>query len=246
MLNTLRFVHTTITQKLVALALPEDVAHLVLHRLIPALYLQRVAKKARGAQKRKALRATSERILAELTSLDSLFMRLDDAQRTSLYSFAKTCAWLFQPSSSCVEGRNGRLSLFHHGLHHLSPKRLSALTAIHNFFITDSWGRTPAERFFGQPHDSLFDHLIAHMPLPARPAAARPRAMSESLHCARADRCSQGFDGPMCSSFPNPCSQEKCAQIWHSTTYCIYNDSFRSVPVTPRSDSTTPLSSALE
>ena len=182
MLNALRFVHTTITQRLVALALPEDVALLVLHRLIPALYLQRVAKKARGAQKRKALRATSERLLAELTSADSLFMRLDDAQRTSLYSFAKTCALLFQPSSSCVEGRNGRLSLFHHGLHHISHQRLSALTAIHNFFITDSCGRTPAERFFGQPHDSLFEHLVAHMPLPARPAAARPRAISESLH----------------------------------------------------------------
>lgn len=182
MLNTLRFVHTTITQRMAAFALPEDVAHLVLHRLIPALYLQRVAKKARGAQKRKALRAISERLLAELTSPDSLFMRLDDTQRTSLYSFAKTCAWLFQPSSSCVEGRNGRLSLFHHGLHRLSPQRLIALTAIHNFFITDSCGRTPAERFFGQPHDSLFDHLVAHMPLPARPAAARPRAMSESLH----------------------------------------------------------------
>jgi len=36
----------------------------------------------------------------------------------------------FVRSSSCVEGRNGQLSLHHHGCHALSPGKLKALTVI--------------------------------------------------------------------------------------------------------------------
>lgn len=47
-----------------------------------------------------------------------------------------------------MEGRNGQLSLHHHGKHHLSERKLSALTAMHNYFIRRPDGTTAAERFF--------------------------------------------------------------------------------------------------
>ena len=59
------------------------------------------------------------------------------------------CADLLQRSSSCVEGRNGQLSLRHHSLHRITPARLQALTAVHNYFIHRPDGMTAAERFFG-------------------------------------------------------------------------------------------------
>jgi hypothetical protein len=52
------------------------------------------------------------------------------------------CADLFQRSSSAVEGRNGQLSLHHHGRHRLSDRKLAALTAVHNFHIRRADGTT--------------------------------------------------------------------------------------------------------
>jgi hypothetical protein len=48
------------------------------------------------------------------------------------------CVQTFQRSSSCVEGRNGQLALRHHSFHRLSPRKLQALTTIHNFFLTSA------------------------------------------------------------------------------------------------------------
>ena len=90
---------------------------------------------------------------------------------------AKTCAELFQRSSSCVEGRNGQLALFHHGLHRLTETKLAALTVVHNFHIRRPDGTTPAERFFETEHRDLFSALLDRMPQlprPARPRSLRP------------------------------------------------------------------------
>ncbi|MCX6994447.1 MAG: DUF6399 domain-containing protein [Chlamydiae bacterium] len=48
---------------------------------------------------------------------------------------AKKLAELFQRSSSCVEGRNGMLSLLHHRCHRLSARGLQSLTVVHNYHI---------------------------------------------------------------------------------------------------------------
>ena len=48
---------------------------------------------------------------------------------------AKELAELFQRSSSCVEGRNGMLSLLHHRRHRLSASNLKALTVVYNYHI---------------------------------------------------------------------------------------------------------------
>ena len=78
-------------------------------------------------------------------------------------------------STACVEGRNGQLALRFHSLHRLSPRRLSALTVIHNFHIRRADGTTAAERFFGQPPEPLFEWLVANLQPPPRPRASRSR-----------------------------------------------------------------------
>ena len=82
---------------------------------------------------------------------------------------------MFQRSSSCVEGRNGRLSLQHHGHSRVSERRLKALTVIHNYVVKRPDGTTAAERFFGQKHEDAFSWLLERMPDLPRPAPKRPR-----------------------------------------------------------------------
>lgn len=82
---------------------------------------------------------------------------------------AKQCAYLFQRSSSCVEGRNGQLSLWHHGLHRLSAQKLKVLTTLHNYYIKRKDGTTAAERFFEQKPKDLFEYLLTLSPYPVRP-----------------------------------------------------------------------------
>jgi hypothetical protein len=72
---------------------------------------------------------------------------------------AGACADVFQRRSSCVEGRNGQLSLHHHGRHRSSDRKLAALTAVHHFYICRADGTTAAERFFGRAHPVLFERL---------------------------------------------------------------------------------------
>lgn len=78
----------------------------------------------------------------------------------------------FHRASSAVEGRNGFLSQIHHNCRGLSPKRLKALTVLHNFFITRADGSTAAERLFGTKPPDLFEwllHRMGELPLPRAP-----------------------------------------------------------------------------
>ena len=84
-------------------------------------------------------------------------------------AMGKECAERFQRSSSCVEGRNGMLSLLHHRQHKLNERKLQALTVIHNFGIHRKDGTTAAERFFGAKHENLFKSLVANVRIPGRP-----------------------------------------------------------------------------
>ena len=89
---------------------------------------------------------------------------------------AHESAGLFQRSSSCVEGRNGRLSLQHHGHSRVSEQRLKALTVIHNYVVKRRDGTTAAQRFFGQKHKDVFSWLLQRMPDLPRPAQKRSTA----------------------------------------------------------------------
>lgn len=75
----------------------------------------------------------------------------------------------FQRSSSCVEGRNGVLSLNYHRFHRLNERSLKVLTIMHNFDIRRADGTTAAERFFGAKHENLFESLVINVRIPGRP-----------------------------------------------------------------------------
>ena len=76
---------------------------------------------------------------------------------------------VFQRSSSCVEGRNSHLQLWHHGVGTLSPRKLKSITVVHNYFLKRGDGTTAAERFFGKKPKDLFQYLLDKMPGSVRP-----------------------------------------------------------------------------
>jgi hypothetical protein len=141
--------------------------------LIPAYYLGRVARKAGTAQERQRLRTLAAEVLARARSPDGLWGTFAPALQAELESRARQCADLFQRSSSCVEGRNGQLSLRHHALHHLTARKLQALTVLHNYAVQRADGSTAASRFYGGKPQDLFGWLRQRLWLPARPRAAR-------------------------------------------------------------------------
>lgn len=141
--------------------------------LIPAYYLRRAAEKADTAQERQRLRALAAEVLARARSPDGLWGTFSPALQADLESKAQQCADFFQRSSSCVEGRNGQLSLKHHALHQLTERKLQALTVLHNYGVQREDGSTAAARFYGAASRDLFGWLLEHLSLPARPRTIR-------------------------------------------------------------------------
>jgi hypothetical protein len=109
---------------------------------------------------------------------------LPEEERTELEEVARQTAGLFQRSSSCVEGRNGRLSLQHHGQSRVSERRLKALTVIHNYLVKRADGTTAAERFFGQKHKDVFSWLLERLPDLPRAAEKRRKTATSGLQVA--------------------------------------------------------------
>ncbi len=178
---TLAFVFRTLRASVEELALPEPAEQIIQQHLIPGIYLQTVAAKAATSEKRQALAATAETLLAPLRSPDNPLASLPRTELEHIERVAIDCANLFQRSSSCVEGRNGQLALWHHHLHKLRPRKLRALTVVHNYFTRRPDGQTPAQRFFSAPHEDLFAWLLDHMRPPPRPARRRPRPPPQPL-----------------------------------------------------------------
>ena len=131
-LVTLAFFWATVQTRVEALDLAPDLEQAVLTQLIPALYLARVAGRRTQAADRHRLMALSASLLEPLRQPTHPLQALAPARRAHIEATATGCADLFQRSSSCVEGRNGHLSLYHHGSHRLSDRKLAALTALHN------------------------------------------------------------------------------------------------------------------
>ena len=148
-------------------------------QLIPAIYLSIVSRKSNDQQEVQALEERSRLMLAKLNGATSPFAHFSSEKRQEIEAVAIECAHLFQRSSSCVEGRNGYLSLWQHSWHHISERKLTALTTVHNYFTKRADGTTPAERFFEKKSADLFSWLLSHVDLPARPAAKRPPPKSE-------------------------------------------------------------------
>ena len=174
-LATLAFFFATVTARVEALELPPELDAALHEQLIPALYLERVAARSTTAEPRHRVQAVSTALRDALQRPDHPLQRLAPEDSVRVEQVAGACADLFQRSSSCVEGRNGHLSLHHHGRHRLSDRKLAALTGVHNFHIRRADGTTAAERFFGRTHPALFEQLLVRVPLPPRPRRRRPR-----------------------------------------------------------------------
>ena len=173
MVATIAFVFLGIRARVETLSLASEVEQAVYDNLIPAIYLHLVSQKVGNAAQRHQLQGKSEALLLPLLARDGPFEGLDQEELALIEKVAIDCAQLFQRSSSCVEGRNGLLALFHHSLHRLSNRKLTALTTIHNYFVKRSDGTTAAERFFGSQPKDLFEWLLERVDMPGRPAQKR-------------------------------------------------------------------------
>ena len=156
------------------LSLPAEIEQSLIHDCLPGMYLNLVAAKAPTAERRRVLRELAEQCLSRARA--GPLSQLPLAEREELERLAVEWAGLFQRSSSCVEGRNGQLSLCHHSLHRLRPQRLAALTVLANYFHRRRDGKTAAERFFAARPSDLFGWLLSHVAAPPRPAARRRAA----------------------------------------------------------------------
>ncbi len=174
MVATIAFFWLTVTAKIEALGLAEETEKMVFEKLLPAYYLSIVAKKTKDMAQREQLKQKSKEFIAVVRNKDSPIQRLSVAEQQTVDTVAWECVHLFQPSSSCVEGRNGQLALRHHALHRLSDRKLNALKVVHNFHLRRRDGTTAAERFFGKAPKELFSYLLERVDLPGFPAQKRP------------------------------------------------------------------------
>jgi hypothetical protein len=175
---TITFFHDTIITWVGDLGLTEDLERFVLEQWIPGRYLELVAQRAQSADERCRLSEAAAAVMPSAEQRDSWLGALCGADRQLVMYVVEQCAQLFQRSSSGVEGRNGHLSLFHHGHHRLTGRKLKALTVIHNFLKKRPDGTTAAQRFFGRPAQDVFEWLVTVTPYPARPRKKRSRAES--------------------------------------------------------------------
>jgi hypothetical protein len=153
-------------------------------QLLAGLYWQREAARGRDAAQRQQRRALAKRLLEAAWSAAGALGQLAEGQRQEVTRVAEAAVALFVRASSCVEGRNGRLSLYHHGQGRLRDGHLRALTAVHNFVAERADGTTAAERFFGSKPRPLFEWLLERMPELPRPAQRRPSAAKKATSAA--------------------------------------------------------------
>jgi cell division septum initiation protein DivIVA/DNA-binding XRE family transcriptional regulator len=178
MVATIALFHEKVRDWVGELCLPQHIERFVLEHWIAGRYLELVAGRAQSADERARLRQAAAAVMPSIEQITSMLSSFRDQERLLIASVVEECAQLFQRSSSCVEGRNGHLSLFHHGHHRLPARKLEALTVIHNYMKVRPDGTTAAERFFGLESQDVFEWLIEHMPLPARPSKSRRKMAS--------------------------------------------------------------------
>ena len=172
MVLTLQFFWCWVGSHIDALNLPDDLVSIFENQLLPMAYIDVHLPKARNAEQRQQRRDLHRQLEIELNDTD-VWQSTTDERKKELQTEARKCAGVFQRSSSCVEGRNGQLSLKHHASRKMSARKLAASTVIHNYFITRRDGTTAAERLFERLPDDLFEWLLAHTDYPALPAQKR-------------------------------------------------------------------------
>jgi Family of unknown function (DUF6399) len=162
------------------LDLAEEAQRVVYDQILPGLYWQQAARRARTAEEQHHHEILAERLLREGWATGGVLSQLSAEQQQAVQRVSHEVVGLFARSSSAVEGRNGRLALFHHGQTRLSAGRLKALTTVHNYLVERADGTTAAERFFGKKPRDLFAWLLERLPDLPRPAAKRPHRAAQT------------------------------------------------------------------
>ena len=166
------------------LGLSDEQERVVYDELLAGHYWGVAARRARTAEERKRLLVMAEGLKKAAWQEGGVLSSLPDEEREGVEQAARETAGLFQRSSSCVEGRNGRLSLQHHGHSRVSERRLKALTVIHNYVVKRADGTTAAQRFFGRGHKDVFSWLLDRMPDLPRPAQQRRKTAVDGVALA--------------------------------------------------------------
>jgi hypothetical protein len=163
------------TARIEELELSEEQERIVKEKLVAGHYWAMAAPRARTAEEKRRLAELAEELQKAAWQEGGELLSLPEEERKEVQEVARQIAGLFQRSSSCVEGRNGRLSLQQHGHSRVSERRLKALTVIHNYVVKRGDGTTAAQRFFGQQHKDVFPWLLERMPDLPRPAPKRQK-----------------------------------------------------------------------
>jgi hypothetical protein len=153
----------------------EEAAELFKDKVAAWAYWRQSADKGRNAKERKERRELTQRLWQSLQQ-DARWGKLSAEQQQQMLLLGKEAASRWQRSSSCVEGRNGRLRLKQHTRQGLTDKGLAVQTVLHNYWLRRDDGSTAAERFFGQKPQDLFSWLLARLPALPRPAQRRKKA----------------------------------------------------------------------
>lgn len=173
--------HRRLALNLRTMRLPPAIAEAMRTQVLPALYLQKVARQSQDAETAQRLERRAHELVAPLQDDNSPMMQLTQEAVAYLLSEGKSWVEMFERSSSRVEGRNGQLELHHHGLRGLSDAKLAALTVVRNYCVRRNDGTTAAEKFFEQSHRDLFEWLLDVMPDLPRPAQKRLRLPQSPL-----------------------------------------------------------------
>lgn len=168
LVSTIAFFFATVKGKLECADLPPHLHTLFSDFLLPGTYLALAAGRERNAEKRRAIRKVSDDLLSQYRARAGPSSRGDPLPE-EVASLARDLAYVFQRSSSAVEGRNAQLSLRHQGFHRFSQTKLEALTVMHNFYSRRPDGTTAAERFFENKPKDLFHWLLSRIDAPVRP-----------------------------------------------------------------------------
>lgn len=175
---TIAWFWSTARLRVEELGLSESAEQAVYQQLLPGLYWEAAAERSRDTEQQRQRRLLARQLLQEAWLKSGPLGSLAEPERAALRRVAESVRGLFCRSSSCVEGRNGHLSLHHHGQGALSPKRLQALTAVHNYVVERHDGTTAAERFFGSKPRDVFAWLLDRLPELPRPVR-KPAKVTE-------------------------------------------------------------------
>lgn len=184
MIATILFFFRTVHEYVRELNLSAELASLTHNQLIPSYYIECTARKAKDPETRRRLEEKAAELQRPFNERDGPWSELSDIELERIAHVARECAGVFQRSSSCVEGRNGQLSLWHHGRHSLSSRKLQALTTIHNYFTLRYDGTTAAERFFEAKPRDLYSYLLKEMRMPVRSARSQSVGYRRLSHVA--------------------------------------------------------------